>query len=249
MIREVCLQGWRNHGCFITGTDTGVGKTVVTAALALCLKQRGLRVAVMKPIETGCSKETPFDSDAERLRTAIKTDLFLDLVSPYRFSMPLAPLDAARAAGVTIEMDHIAAAFHTLANDQDFVLVEGVGGLMVPLSEKMDVRDMMTSLRLPTLVVGRTALGGVNHALLTIEALRQRAIPVVGILLNQLLPTPNHEQTKSTVNLIRERSGVPVFGPIPYESACQLDWMTGVGKITQDPAIHSLAEWLVPSAR
>lgn len=238
-----------NHGCFITATDTGVGKTVVTAALALYLKQRGFRVAVMKPIETGCSEEKPFDSDAERLRTTIETDLPLDLVSPYRFSAPLAPLDAARAAGVTIEMDYIAAAFHTLANDQDFVLVEGVGGLMVPLSEKIDVRDVIASLGLPALVVGRTALGGINHALLTIEALRQRAIPVVGILLNQLLPTQNHEQTESTVNLIRERSGVPVFGPIPYESACRLHWMAGVTKIMQDPAIHSLAGWLVQSVR
>lgn len=249
MMQQFCVQGWRNHGCFITGTDTGVGKTVVTAALALCLKQRGLHVAVMKPIETGSSEEGPFGSDAERLRTALDTDLSLDLVSPYRFSIPLAPLDAARAAGVTIEMDHIAAAFHTLANNQDFVLVEGIGGLMVPLSENMNVRDMITSLRLPVLVVGRTALGGINHALLTIEALQQSAIPVIGILLNQLLPTPNTKQTESTVNLIRERSGVRVFGPIPYESACQLDWMAGVRKITQDPAIHSLAEWLVQSAR
>ena len=247
MIREVYLR--HNHGCFITGTDTGVGKTVVTAALALCVKQRGLRVAVMKPIETGCSKETLFESDAERLRTAIKADLPLDLVSPYRFSAPLAPLDAARAAGAMIEMDHIAAAFHTLANDQDFVLVEGVGGLMVPLSDTMDIRDLIASLRLPALIVGRAALGGINHALLTIEALQQRAIPVVGILLNQLLSTPHHEQTESTVNLIQERSGVPVFGPIPYESACRLDWMAGVEKISQDRAIHSLAERLVQSAR
>jgi dethiobiotin synthetase len=247
MSQDFCLEGWHNYGCFITGTDTGVGKTAVTAALALCLKQRGLGVAVMKPIETGYSKET--DSDAERLRTAIGTDLPLDLVSPYRLSAPLAPLDAARAAGVTMEMDHIAAAFHTLANDQDFVFVEGIGGLLVPLSDTMDVRDLMTSLRLPAVVVGRTALGGINHALLTIEALRQRAIPVVGILLNQLLPTPHHEQTESTVNLIRERSGVPVFGPIPYESACRLDWMAGIMKIAQDPAIHSLAERLVQFAR
>ncbi len=239
----------RNHGCFITGTDTGVGKTLMAAALAVCLKQHGLRVAVMKPIETGCSSERPFDSDAERLRTAIETELSLDLVSPYRLSAPLAPVDAARAAGVTIERDHIELAFHTLANDQDFVLVEGVGGLMVPISETMDVRDLITFLRLPALVVGRTALGGINHALLTIEALRQHRIPALAILLNQLLPIPHHEQTQSTVALVRERSGVPVFGPIAYESTCELDWMAGVKKISLDPAICSLAERLVQSAR
>ena len=238
-----------NHGCFITGTDTGVGKTVVTAALALCLKQHGVRVAVMKPIETGCSTEKPFESDAERLGIAIETQIGLDRVSPYRFSMPLAPLAAARAAGVTIEVDRIARIFHTLAEDQHFVLVEGVGGIMVPLAEKTDIRDLITALRLPVVIVGRAALGGVNHALLTIEALRLRAIPVLGILLNQLNPRPHPEQTESTVSLIRERSGLPVFGPIPYQSTGRDNWMAGVKRIAEDPAIHSLAERLVSFAR
>lgn len=242
------MQRLHNHGCFITGTDTGVGKTAVTAALALCLKQRGVRVAVMKPIETGCSNERPFESDAERLGTAIETKIALDHIGPYRFSLPLAPLAAARSAGVTIEVDHIAAIFHTLADDHDVVLVEGVGGLMVPLSEETDIRDLIAALGLPVVIVGRAALGGVNHALLTIEALRQRAIPVIGILLNQLSPRPHLEQTESTVSLIRERSGVPVFGPIIYQSTCREDWMTGVRSVAQDPAIRSLAERLAPTA-
>jgi dethiobiotin synthetase len=242
------MQRLHNHGCFITGTDTGVGKTAVTAALALCLKQRGVRVAVMKPIETGCSNERPFESDAERLGTAIETKIALDHIGPYRFSLPLAPLAAARAAGVTIEVDHIAAIFHTLADDHDVVLVEGVGGLMVPLSEETDIRDLIAALGLPVVIVGRAALGGMNHALLTIEALRQRAIPVIGILLNQLSPRPHLEQTESTVSLIRERSGVPVFGPIIYQSTCREDWMTGVRSVAQDPAIRSLAERLAPTA-
>jgi dethiobiotin synthetase len=237
------------HGCFITGTDTAIGKTVVTAALALCLKQRGLRVAAMKPIETGCSNERELGSDAERLRTIMAAATSIELISPYRFALPLAPRAAARATEVTIEIDRITAAYRTLANDYDFVLVEGIGGLMVPLSEKMDVRDLIAALGLPTLVVGLAALGGVNHALLTIEALRQRAIFIAGIVLNQLVSEPNHQQTQSTVDLIRERSGVPVFGPLPYESECRLDWMAGVNKMAHDPAIRSLAEWLVPSSR
>jgi dethiobiotin synthetase len=243
------LQHIPYHGCFITGTDTGVGKTIITAALALCLQQRGLRVAVMKPIETGCLNERELSSDAERLRTVIAVTTSIDLISPYRFALPLAPLAAARATGVTIEIDRIKAACQNLANDYDFVLVEGIGGLMVPLSEKSDVRDLIASLHLPALVVGLAALGGVNHALLTIEALRQRAISIAGIVLNQLVSEPNHQQTQSTVDLIRERSGVPVFGPLPYESECRLDWMAGVNNMAHDPAIRSLAEWLVPSSR
>ena len=237
------------RGCFITGTDTGIGKTVVTAALALSLKERGLRVAVMKPIETGCQNTERLGTDGERLRMAVDATTSIDLISPYRFFLPVAPLAAARAAGITIEIDHIATACRDLARDCDFVVVEGVGGLMVPLSEKMDVRDLIASLGLPTLVVGRAALGGVNHALLTIEALRQRAIPIIGIVLNQLVTKLNHEQTRSTVELIRERSGVPVFGPLPYESECRLDWMTGVRTIAGDPTIRSLAERLVSLSR
>jgi len=243
------LQHVPYRGCFITGTDTGIGKTVVTAALALSLKERGLRVAVMKPIETGCQNTERLGTDGERLRMAVDATTSIDLISPYRFFLPVAPLAAARAAGITIEIDHIATACRDLARDCDFVVVEGVGGLMVPLSEKMDVRDLIASLGLPTLVVGRAALGGVNHALLTIEALRQRAIPIIGIVLNQLVTKLNHEQTRSTVELIRERSGVPVFGPLPYESKCRLDWMTGVRTIAGDPTIRSLAERLVSLSR
>lgn len=237
------------RGCFITGTDTGIGKTIVTAALALSLKERGLRVAVMKPIETGCQNTERLGTDGEHLRMAADATTSIDLISPYRFFLPVAPLAAARAAGITIEIDHIATACRDLARDFDFVVVEGVGGLMVPLAEKMDVRDLIASLGLPTLVVGRAALGGVNHALLTIEALRQRAIPIIGIVLNQLVTKLNHEQTRSTVELIRERSGVPVFGPLPYESECRLDWMTGVRTIAGDPTIRSLAERLVSLSR
>lgn len=237
------------HGCFITGTDTAVGKTVVTAALALCLRQHGHRVAVMKPIETGCLQGQDLRSDGGRLRALMNTTATLDQTGPYRFPLPLAPLAAAREVGVSIEADRITTALDRLAIDHDCVVVEGVGGLMVPLSEEMDVRELIAILGLPAVVVGRTALGGVNHALLTLEALRQRAIPLIGIVLNQLGPETNQRQTDSTVALIRERSGIPVFGPMRYEPACGLDWLDGITKVAQDPAIRSLAEWLVPSAR
>ena len=243
------MRGVTLHGCFITGTDTGIGKTVVTAALGLCLKRHGLRVAVMKPIETGCTDESALGSDAERLRTVMDSTTSLARISPYRFPAPLAPWAAARRVGVTIEIDRIAESCQDLAHECDSILVEGVGGLMVPLSEKTTVRDLIVSLGLPTLIVGRAALGGVNHTLLTIEGLRQRAIPIVGIVLNQLVAEPNHEQTQSTVDLIRERSEVPVFGPLCYQSECRLDWMTGVRQIASDPAIQALAEWFVPSSR
>lgn len=233
-------------GCFVTGTDTGVGKTVITAALAVCLKQRSLRVAVMKPIETGCSEG---HSDAERLVASISDTSPIDLVSPYRFAMPVAPLTAARAAGQSIDIGRIAAAFRRVAQERDIVFVEGVGGVRVPVSDKMDVRDVIAFLRLPALIVGRAALGGVNHALLTVDALRQRAIPIIGIALNQLQAHTNPDQVMSTVDLIRERSGVRVFHPIDYEARYCDDWLGGVEALAETPTIRSLADWIVQSSQ
>lgn len=235
-------------GCFITGTDTGVGKTVVTGALAFCLKEHGHRVAVMKPIETGCSNEPDGDSDVERLRTAIADSSPTELLSPYRFPAPLAPLAAARAVGQAIDRDRIAAALRTLSHDHDVVLVEGIGGVLVPLSDKLDVRDLIGVLRLPALIVGRAALGGVNHALLTVEALRQRAIPIIGIVLNRPCSNEHGDQATSTVDLIRERSGIRVFPPIPYEADCERDWMNGVKALARTPTIRSLADWILQSS-
>jgi dethiobiotin synthetase len=236
-------------GCFVTGTDTGVGKTLITAALAHYLKQRGLRVAVMKPIETGCADAQPGNSDAERLAASISDPSPIDLISPYRFTLPVAPLTAARAAGKPIDIGRIAATFRRVAQEQDVVLVEGVGGVMVPVSDKMDVRDVIASLRLPALIVGRAALGGVNHALLTVEALRQRGIPIIGIALNQLEAHTNTDQVLSTVDLIRERSGVRVFHPIAYEATACEDWKSGMMAMAQTATIRALGDWLVQPSR
>jgi dethiobiotin synthetase len=127
-------------GVFITGTDTGVGKTLVTTALVLCLKQRGLSVGVMKPIETGCGSGGAAGSDAARLHAAAGMTDPVEVVSPYRFPDPLAPLDAARRAGTTIQERKILAAFRTLAARHMLMLVEGAGGVLVPISKRADMR-------------------------------------------------------------------------------------------------------------
>jgi dethiobiotin synthetase len=244
------------RGCFITGTDTGVGKTVVTAALAACLAQRGLKVGVMKPIETGVPAGASLLSDAERLRDAAGVDDPVDLLAPYRFNAPLAPLAAARQAGVSIKLDHIVSSFLTLAARHPFMLVEGLGGVLVPIAARADVRDLIIELNLPVLVVGRASLGGVNHALLTIEALQHRKIPILGIVLNRpVRPLDNSEsfaQEASTIGLLQERSGTFVTGPLPYEGDIDRAWETGLKRMTGDPAIQALADLLeqaVPGRR
>jgi len=239
------------NGCFVTGTDTGVGKTLVTAALALCLKQQGLRVGVMKPIETGQANGSGV-SDAERLRAAVEASDPVEVITPYRFSAPLAPLAAARLAGSVIEIDRIVAAYETLAAGHPVVVVEGVGGVMVPISPQAAVRDLIVRLGLPAVVVGRATLGGVNHALLAVEALRERGVVTLGIVLNHPVAPPlsstDAMQEDSTIGLVKELSGVPVIGPLPHEAVLDHAWAVGLARMAQHPGICELARLVMGSA-
>lgn len=245
---------WHRRGCFITGTDTGVGKTAVTAALARCLRARRLSVGVMKPVETGIGADVRSESDAERLLAAAGASIPLSTAAPYRFADPLAPLAAARRAGRTIEMAPIVAAFTQLAARYPLILVEGAGGLLAPLSERFDMGDLMAALGLPAVIVGRTALGGVNHVLLTIEALARRKVPILAVILNRptseatsaMNPSPLQEQ--STVELVRELAGLPVLGPLRHVATLDTAWQTGVLGLSTDPAIQALADLTASSA-
>jgi dethiobiotin synthetase len=240
------------RGCFIVGTDTGVGKTAVAAALAHWMRQRGGRVGVMKPVETGLAACSGPQSDAERLRRAAGVTDPLEMVSPYQFDPPLAPLAAARAVGAHIDLDRIAAAFHTLAGQYEFMLVEGVGGVRVPLTGSHEVRDLVSLLGLPALVIGRAALGGINHALLTIEALAHRQVRMLTLVLNHTLPSgssPEAEaQQASTVALLDEMAGIRVIGPVGYEKALEGQWDEGVESLARRATIAALGELLLAEA-
>ena len=246
------------RGCFVTGTDTGVGKTVVAAALAICLRQRGLDVGVMKPVETGVAGDDSTPSDAEDLRGAGGAVDPVDAVSPYRLAAPLAPLAAARHAGVVIEPDRILAGYEKLAAGHALMVVEGIGGVMVPIGDRFNVRDLIARLGLPAVVVGRASLGGVNHALLTVEALRQRRVPILGIVLNHaMIPselagtkaeTIAARQTESTACLVKELSGVPVLGPLPYEPMLARARSAGFSKVATEEAIRTLADLIMKDA-
>ncbi|MEE8493661.1 MAG: dethiobiotin synthase [Nitrospirales bacterium] len=240
-------------GCFVAGTDTGVGKTVVTAALSLRLCRQGVRVGVMKPIETGLNTDHSAHSDAMRLRASACVSDPLDAVSPYRLPLPLAPMDAARHAGETLDVDRILAAFGDLASRHSFMLVEGAGGILVPIARGVSFRDLIVRLGLPTIIVGRLTLGGINHGLLTIEALQQYGIVVRGIVLNQISQAENSSvpqqnssvpqmQRESCLQLLRELSGVPVIGPLPHEPLLNENWEQGVERVAESQALSELAD-------
>jgi len=211
-----------NRGIFITGTDTGVGKTVVSAALTIGIEDQGRHVGVMKPIETGISTSNVMRSDAARLRNLIASEIPIEEISPYRFTLPLAPLAAAQAEHRMIDPGQILKAYRLLADRFDYMVVEGAGGVLVPIAPRIDVADLIARLRLPVVLVGRSGLGGINHARLTIEALHRRNIRIVALVLNQTVPGRTKTariQEQATVDLLQREAGVPVLGPLPYQSS------------------------------
>lgn len=233
-----------DHGIFITGTDTGVGKTVVTAALALHLKKCGVSVGVMKPIETGVLPARDTQSDAGRLRSMIESEEPLGAIRPYSFEQPIAPLAAAQAEGQAINPDTIKKIYRLLSNRYQCMVVEGIGGVRVPITPKISVTDLIKSLHLPVVVVGRSGLGGINHALLTIEALQRRKIPIIALVLNRTESTRSalaRLQERTTLEILRKQAGVPVLGPLPYEPGMPGRFRPAAQHLARSATIKKLA--------
>lgn len=172
----------QRRGAFITGTDTGIGKTWVACRLAEALHTRGLRVGVFKPAESGDG------GDAAKLKKAAGSLLPLDLVRPYHFKRPLAPAVAAELEGARVSLAALRRCYDQIRRDSDLVLVEGAGGLLVPYAPGLSGAGVAKALGLPLLVVGRAGLGTINHTLLTLEAARRRGLPLLGVVLNGKAP-------------------------------------------------------------
>ena len=240
------------HGIFITATDTGVGKTVVTAALAVALRKRGYAVGVMKPIETGVPSSADDESDAARLRAAARSSDALTEIRPYVFRLPVAPPSAARAEGTTVRVATIMRTFRILQSRHAVLLVEGVGGVHVPITSSLDVADLIYRMKFPAIVVGQSGLGGINHALLTLHALRRRKIPIVALVLNQ--PRPVHTKTarvqeRTTVTLLCRLAKVPVVGPLPYSPSINRNWNESLVRLAGTAPITKLARLVLASER
>ena len=233
------------RGVFITATDTGVGKTLVAAALVAHLRQRGIDVGVMKPVETGVTRAAKAQSDGARLRQAAGNHDPIAEVCPYVFRLPVAPLSAAREEGRTIRIAAILQAFRALRRKHDLLIVEGAGGLHVPITETVDGLDLLERMGLPVIVVGSSGLGGINHALLTLAALRQRKIPIIALVLNRSRPVRTkiaRAQEQSTVALLRRLAKVPVLGPLPYRIGVTTNWHDGMMQLAWAVEIMTLAK-------
>ena len=179
-----------NHGFFVTGTDTGVGKTLVACGLLRAFAARGFKTVGMKPVASGAAAggSNLVHDDVERLVAAGNVVAPRERVNPYCFAPPIAPHIAAAKAGVTIDLDHIGHCFDALTERADVVIVEGVGGFRVPLGPGADTAQLAARLALPVVLVVAVRLGCLNHALLTAEAIAGRGLLLAGWVANHLDP-------------------------------------------------------------
>lgn len=201
-------------GVFVTGTDTGVGKTRVAVALIHTLRAQGLRVAAMKPVSAGSGPGELNEDVVALMQAANVTSEGAD-VNPYAFAEPIAPHIAARQAGVTIELSVIAAAYTRLAATADVVVVEGAGGWRVPLNEREDMADLAQRLGLPVVLVVGLRLGCLNHAVLSAEAIVARDIPWAGWVGNHV--DPLMAQQRANLEALCRRLPGPCLGVQDYE--------------------------------
>lgn len=204
-------------GIFITGTDTGVGKTLVACGLAALLRESGYKVGAMKPAETGCEEKDGrlFPQDAYYLKEASGSAEPLDRICPYRLRAPLAPSVAAEREGVKIDIDQIVRLYSEINSAHDITLVEGAGGLLVPILPHYTYADLAKLLKLPVLVVAANRLGAINHLLLTLEHASGRGLRVLGYVLNQVA-SESSLAAETNREAILSLTAVPCIGEIPY---------------------------------
>jgi len=180
------VDGW-----FITGTDTGVGKTIIAGALALLLREHNKRVGVFKPIATGCRLDLHLglvSEDTELLAHCADSPYPLDLINPVRYAGDLAPMVAAERKRKPIDWSAIEESWSKIRKDSDWIIVEGAGGLLVPIDQNKNMADLAGELKLPLIIVTRPGLGTINHTLLTIEAAQSRNLSIAAVVINGYRP-------------------------------------------------------------
>ncbi len=204
-------------GIFVTGTDTDVGKTWIAAGLTAVLRQWGLKAVYFKPIHSGCPEENGrlVPTDTRLVKELASLEEPEEKLTPIRLRLPLAPAAAAEEEGTQVDLGKVAAAFRELAGAYEFFVVEGAGGLYVPLvGSRFLVLDLINWLRLPLLVVARAGLGTINHTALTVIAARKAGVPVAGVVINRYPENPSLAE-KTSPKFIEEITEVSVLGRVP----------------------------------
>lgn len=201
---------------FITGTDTGVGKTSITAGLAGSMRKLGIDVGVMKPIATGYPNKTGFkSSDVTKLVEASSIKDPENMINPVFLSLPTSPYDAAKLLELSVDMPLIFEQFKKLLTLHEILLVEGIGGIMTPITKNFFVIDMIKRMGIDAIIVTRATIGTLNHTVMTCQMCKDYGVKICGLVVNNFdeKGTPAEKNAPST---LYELTGVPILGTIPF---------------------------------
>ncbi|MDE1838499.1 MAG: dethiobiotin synthase [Thaumarchaeota archaeon] len=201
---------------FITATDTGVGKTTVTSALATCMQKLGINVGVMKPIATGIVQKTGFkSSDVSILHRATQVNDPEDEINPIFMPLPVSPYDASKTLDLKFDKKIIFEKFTKLKSKHDMLLVEGIGGILTPISKDYFVADLIKEMNLETIIITRSTLGTLNHTVMTVNTCHDYKIPITGIIVNNYDENGGPAETNAPTT-IYEITGIPILGVLPF---------------------------------
>ncbi|MDT8364274.1 MAG: dethiobiotin synthase [Nitrosomonas sp.] len=211
-------------GYFVTGTDTGAGKTTVSCAFLHAFARRGNTVVGFKPVAAGCENEN--GRDAISLQRASNIVAPQTLINPYALALPIAPHIAAEKADIRIDLTVIRQAFDILRARAQIVIAEGVGGFLVPLGDEYDTGDLAKLLGLPIILAVGMRLGCINHALLSAQAIQSRGLPLAGWVANQLEPAMPY--ISENINTLRARLPCPLLGVLPFQPSVDTESLAGL---------------------
>lgn len=203
-------------GYFITGTDTGVGKTCIALALMNKFKQQGKIVAGMKPVSAGCSQTNKGlrNSDAVQLTQASSIELPYNIVNPYAYEPPIAPHIAAQEAGEKIDPGRVAACYNQIIEQSEIVIVEGAGGWLVPINDSETMADLAMHIHLPVILVIGMRLGCLNHALLSVESIKNSGLTLAGWIANNI--SEQMDRCQENIYSLKHRIPAPLLGNVQH---------------------------------
>lgn len=226
----------KKNGLFIAGTGSGVGKTLIAGAIAKILTEDGKKVGVFKPIATGCNRhwEGMVSCDTEFLANCANSDLSLSTITPIGYVASAVPIIGAAQEGNPIDFDSIAAAYKDVCENSDVVIVEGIGGVRMPLTVEFDLLDLAVEFSLPVVVISRLGPGTINHVLMTIDCIRAAKLKIAGVVLNGYNAIEATVAEETAGQIIAQCSGVNVLCDVPFDE-------------TVDIESQSLGEVIVPS--
>jgi dethiobiotin synthetase len=214
----------KKAGIFVTGTDTSVGKTLTAGAIARILADKDHKVGVFKPIATGCKHtwDGLINEDTEFLAWCANSDLSLSTITPLGYPTPASPIVSAANDKTAIDFDRIAAAYKEVCQNSDIVIVEGIGGVRVPLTEEFDLLDLAVEFALPVVIVARPNLGTINHTLMTIDCVRAAKLKIAGVVINGYNATQSTVAEDTAPEVIAKFGGVDILSVVPFDETVSI---------------------------